>query len=110
MVQAYFDEVYGERKVAAARRFLADPCLRHEHGELVEMSLEQNLDRIGHFLEQAPDLTFDSPILTGNAEFVTSCFNLMFGGRAISGIEVFRIVDGKIAETWNSTTQSGRWG
>ncbi len=110
VVQAYFDEVYAGRDPSAAERFIADPCLRHEHGQLIEMTLAQNIERIAHFLDTAPDLAYASPVLTGNGEYVTSCFDLMFDGAAISGIEVFRVVDARITETWNSTTQKGRWG
>ncbi len=43
-------------------------------------------------------------------EFVTWCFHPMFGGTAISGMEVVCVVDATIVETWNSTMRTGRWG
>jgi predicted SnoaL-like aldol condensation-catalyzing enzyme len=43
-----------------------------------------------------------------------SCFDITIGdgpeARVVSGIEVFRIVDGLITETWNSSVQPGAWG
>lgn len=30
--------------------------------------------------------------------------------QTLSGIEIFRVVDGKITETWNSSIQAGAWG
>ena len=110
LVNQYFDAVYLQRNPDAAADFLADPCLRHEHGHLGEMSLRDNIARIGGFLDQAPDLVFDTPLITGNDEYVTVCFGLSFGGRTISGVEVFRVVDDRITETWNSTPQPGSWG
>ena len=45
-----------------------------------------------------------------SAEFATVCFNLHFAGGTMSGIEVFRVIDDRIVETWNSTVQPNRWG
>lgn len=110
VVEQYFSEVYERRDSAAAGRFIADPCLRHEHGELIEMSLADNVARIDAFLDRASDLTYDNPVMAGSADFATVCFNLHFGGGTLSGIEVFRVIDDRIVETWNSTVQPNRWG
>ena len=50
----YTDDVYHARRAEAARRFIADPCLRHESGELLSLSLEDNVKRISSFLAQYP--------------------------------------------------------
>lgn len=110
LVNRYFDAVYLRRDPEAARGFLADPCLRHEQGHLDVMSLQDNVARIAGFLDLAPDLVFDTPLITGNDDHVTVCFGLTFGGATHSGIEVFRVVDGRITETWNSTPQLSSWG
>lgn len=110
LVNQYFDAVYLQRNPVAADGFLADPCLRHEHGRLDQMSVQDNIARIAAFLDQAPDLVFDTPLITGNDDYATVCFSLSFGSRTISGIEVFRVADGRITETWNSSPQLGSWG
>jgi glyoxylase-like metal-dependent hydrolase (beta-lactamase superfamily II) len=54
----YTNDVYLARDPEAARRFIADPCLRHEHGELVVMGIEENISRVQAFLDQFPSIDF----------------------------------------------------
>jgi predicted SnoaL-like aldol condensation-catalyzing enzyme len=110
VVNAYFEQVYTRRDADAVRIFVADPCLRHEHGELVTKTLDANVARVAALLDQAPDLRFDTPALFGDGEYVTAVFNLRTGGRTLSGIEVFRVQGGRITETWNSAVQPAAWG
>ncbi len=113
-LQRYTEDVYLARAPEAAARYIADPCLRHEHGHLVTMSIADNMARIRAFLESAPEVAFANRVVVQDGEFVTSCFDITFGtgaaAQVVSGIEVFRVVDGMIVETWNSTVQPGAWG
>lgn len=113
-LQRYTDEVYLARDPEAAARFIADPCLRHEHGHLVTMSLADNIERIRHFVESVDELAFSNAVVVTDDEHLVSCFDITMGSgpdaRTVSGIEVFRVVDGKITETWNSSVQPGAWG
>ena len=117
-LQRYTEEVYLARDPEAAARFIADPCLRHEPGELVVMSLADNIARIRGFLESAPELAFSNAVVVEQGEFLVSCYNIRIGAgdddsegtTVISGVEMFRVVDGKITETWNSPAQAGAWG
>ncbi len=110
-LQRYTDDVYHARDAEAARRYIADPCLRHEHGELVTLGLDANLDRIGDFLARFPDARFENRVLVEGADgLVTTCYDIHMGGQVVSGIEVFRVVDGRITETWNSAPAPGAWG
>jgi hypothetical protein len=110
-LQAYADDVYHSRDPEAPARFIADPCLRHEAGELITMSLTDNRARIAGFLERHPTAGFRNRITVSDGEFITSCYEAdLGGGQVISGIEVFRIVDGRITETWNSHPLPGAWG
>ena len=61
----YINKIYLARNAHAARRFIADPCLRHEHGELVMMSMEQNIARITAFLDKYPVVTFVNRCVVG---------------------------------------------
>lgn len=109
--QRYTDEVYTARDAEAARRFIADPCLRHESGELITMALDDNVARIEGYFQKFADLHFTNKLLVHDGEYVTTCFDMdLGGGQVLSGIEVLRVVDGKIAETWNSHPAAGAWG
>jgi predicted SnoaL-like aldol condensation-catalyzing enzyme len=107
----YISDIYVARDAQAARRFIADPCLRHEHGELVTMSMEQNIARITAFLQKYPDITFVNRCVVADNDHVVTCFDATVeAGHVISGVEVFKVLDGKITETWNSLPGSGAWG
>ena len=110
----YTNEVYLARDASAAARFIADPCLRHEHGRLEVMSLADNMARMQHLLDRTTAMEFENSVDVHDGSHYVSCYNLTFINgderQTISGIEVFRVVDGLITETWNSTTQPGAWG
>lgn len=113
-LQRYTDDVYIARNPEAARNFIADPCLRHEHGHLVAMSIDDNVARIGDFLARATRMNFDNVVVVKDDTHVASAYNISFGNgdnvQTVSGIEIFRVVNGKITETWNSAIQPGAWG
>lgn len=49
--------------------------------------------------------------VVANDDHVVTCFDATLeNGSVMSAVEVFRVVDGKIAETWNSLPGSGAWG
>ncbi len=107
----YINDIYVARDPEAARRFIADPCLRHEHGELVTMSIEQNIARITAFIDKYPGVTFVNRCVVADNDHVVTCFDATLeGGGVISAVEVFKVINGKITETWNSLPTSGAWG
>ena len=107
----YSNEVYEARDPEAARRFIADPCLRHESGELITMSLDDNVARVRGFIEAYPNYRFENRCVVAADDNLVSCYDLDLGdGNTLSGIEVFCIRDGVIAETWNSHPTPGLWG
>lgn len=113
-LQRYTDDVYMARDPEAARKYIADPCLRHEHGHLVTMSIDENVARVRDFLARATTMRFDNVVMVQDDTHVASAYDITFGNgdalQTVSGIEIFRVVDGKITETWNSSIQAGAWG
>jgi predicted SnoaL-like aldol condensation-catalyzing enzyme len=110
-LQRYTDEIYHAADPGAAGRFIADPCLRHEPGELITMSLAENTARIAGFLERFPGARFENVVVTESGEHLTTVYQADLGeGRVLAGIEVFRVVDGRITETWNGAPSAGAWG
>lgn len=113
-IQEYTDAVYHARDAEAAGRFIADPCIRHEHGRRVMMSLAENKERIAGFLEQATDVRFENAAVLAEGELYAAAYQFSFvtGGskQTLSSIEIFRVRDGKIVETWNAAAGEGPWG
>ncbi|MBU3702962.1 MAG: ester cyclase [Ilumatobacteraceae bacterium] len=113
-LRRYTDDVYMARDPEAARQYIADPCLRHEHGHLVTMSIDENVARVRDFLARATTMRFDNVVVVQDDAHVASAYDITFGNgdalQTVSGIEIFRVVEGKITETWNSSIQAGAWG
>lgn len=112
-IQEYTDAVYHERNSEAAGRYIADPCIRHEHGHQVVMTLAENQARIAGFLAQATDVRFENAAALAEGDLYASAYQFSFvaGGteHTRSGIEIFKVRDGKIVETWNSAAGEGPW-
>ncbi|MBI2766212.1 MAG: nuclear transport factor 2 family protein [Chloroflexi bacterium] len=110
----YTDAVYHARNPEAAARYIADPCIRHEHGHAERLSLTANQRRIAEFLAGAANVHFENVITVAQGELFTTCYDMTFdaGGEhhEMSGVEVFRIQGGKITETWNAAAGQGLWG
>jgi predicted SnoaL-like aldol condensation-catalyzing enzyme len=113
-IQEYTDAVYHQRDPEAAARYIADPCIRHEHGHREVMSLAENQARIRDFLAVASNVQFSNAAAVAEGELYASAFQFSFeaDGQQVtrSGIEIFRIQDGKITETWNAAAGKGPWG
>ena len=78
------------------------------------MSLEENKGRIASFLEFARDVRFSYIAQVSEGEYYASAYEFSFatedGERTLSGLEIFRVQDGKISETWNAGAGEGAWG
>jgi predicted SnoaL-like aldol condensation-catalyzing enzyme len=113
-IQEYTDAVYHHRNADAAARYIADPCIRHEHGHQVVMPLAENQTRIRDFLAVASNVQFSNAAAVAEGEFYASAYQFSFevDGEEVtrSGIEIFRVRDGRIVETWNSAAGDGPWG
>lgn len=113
-IQEYTDAVYHNRDPEAASRYIADPCIRHEHGHQVVMSLAENKARIAGFLASASDVRFDNAAVVAEGDLYAAAYQFSFTAngtrRTLSGMEIFKVVDGKIVETWNSAAGEGPWG
>ncbi|HMO97048.1 MAG TPA: nuclear transport factor 2 family protein [Tepidiformaceae bacterium] len=113
-IQEYTDAVYHGRDAEAAARYIADPCIRHEHGHRVVMSLAENQAPIRDFLAAASDVRFENATAVAEGELYARAYQFSFeiDGKQVtrSGIEIFLIREGKITETWNSAAGEVPWG
>jgi hypothetical protein len=109
-------EVWNLGRLEWIPELVADPCLRHHPGRVDTVSVEDNVKRVGAGREHFPGVAFENVVLAGAGEYVTSCYTMRWddpeapgGRRESAGIEVFRVVDGRIAETWNLDPSEGPW-
>lgn len=110
----YTEAVYHRADPDAVGRFIADPCIRHEHGHRVVMTLAQNRERVAGFLASATNVRFENAAALAEGELYASAYQFSFEqdgqSHTLSGLEIFRIQDGKITETWNAAAGQGPWG
>jgi predicted SnoaL-like aldol condensation-catalyzing enzyme len=108
----YLADVYGDRNPEAARRYLADECVRHGHGKSDVVGIDANVERIAGFQSSYPEFACTASQIFGGPGHAVLLYDLDFGdGREpTSAVEVFKIVDGRIVENWNTVPTPGAWG
>lgn len=110
VVRRYLDEVYHEGRVEVVREICANPMLRHDPGVVTPMSHEEQIARINADLPQwQPWFTID--VLAGDTRYATLVWTAhgRTADRTLSGIEVFRVVEGRITDVWNTAYSDQPW-
>ena len=113
-VQRYLDVLYNERRLDLIPDLIADPTWRHKAGEVKSLPMADTIERLQATLDLCPELHFDSVVIHDDGTMVTVNWNgrsTQRDGRSFEycGIEVFRVVAGKIVEIWNSRETGGHW-
>ena len=113
-MRRYLAVLYNERRLDLVPELIADPEIRHAPGETKVMSLADNTERLERMLAQCPVLRFDPTVVIAQGELVSVAWNgfsTQTNGTSyeFAAIELFRVVDGKIVEIWNSREARGLW-
>jgi predicted SnoaL-like aldol condensation-catalyzing enzyme len=116
VVELYNLVVWNERNYELAEELLGDKVIRHEVGAAHTLTREQAVNRVRDMWELVDSFRFDLKmvIADGDGEHVAIVYesaitNKDGGDVAISSIEVFRVVDGRITEVWNCGYGQGVW-
>lgn len=112
LITLYWDEVWNNRRTELIRELCADPIIRHDPGSTTALSIEDQIARVRQQSE-ALEPYFEHEVLLADETHVTSVWNMHTrkGERIeLCGIEVFKAVDGKFTDCWNSSYTPGRWG
>ena len=132
IVASYVERVWNLGDSSAVVEYCADPYVRHDAGRARAMSHAEQLERVtseraAGTAADGRSLHFETLVLAGDGRDVTWVWNMtgptgtalaasgveaeVVGDELhICGIEVFRVVDGRIAEVWNSPPMAGHWG
>lgn len=110
VVTLYNLEVWNKGRIELVPELCAEQMTRYDANSVTTLDLDEQIARIRHNYDELRP-TFEPIILAGGDEFVTLVWNVT--GRDPNwkwcGIEVFRVVDGKIVEVWNGPYVDGRW-
>lgn len=114
VVRRYLAVLYNERRLDLIPELIADPEIRHAPGETKVMSLADNTARLEKMLAECPVLRFEPAVVIAQDEMVSVAWNgcsTLTNGRSyeFAAVELFRVVDGKIVEIWNSREARGLW-
>jgi ketosteroid isomerase-like protein len=114
VVTRYLDVLYNERRLDLVAELIADPTWRHHAGEVRKLTLDESVARLRATLDLCPVLHFETAMMAATDDMVTVAWNgdsTQRDGRSYvyCGIEVFRVVDGRIVEIWNSRETGGHW-
>lgn len=112
LIELYWTEVWNNRNAEMIRELCADPIVRHDPNSTTALSLDDQVARVLQQSETAEPF-FEHEVLCADDTFVTSVWNMHTRkGKKVElcGIEVFKAVDGKFTDCWNSSYVAGRWG
>lgn len=114
VVATYLDVLYNQRRLDLIPDLISDPTWRHAPGEMKQLSLAESMARLEATLDLCPVLRFDSSVVVADGDKVAVAWNgfsTQKNGKSyeLAGIEIFRVVDGRIVEIWNSREARGLW-
>lgn len=116
VVELYNLVVWNQRDFALAEELLADSVIRHGVGESTTLTHEQAVARVVDHWAMFETIHFELNLVVAgdDGEHVAivyqSPMKLKDGTETtIGSMEIFRVVDGRIAEVWNCGYQQGVW-
>ena len=114
VVRTYLDILYNQRRLDLIPDLIADPTWRHAPGEVKCLTLAETIERLEGLLALCPVLRFDSAVTVADGDKVAVAWNgwsTQTSGKSyeLSGIEIFRVRDGRIVEIWKSREARGLW-
>jgi predicted SnoaL-like aldol condensation-catalyzing enzyme len=116
VVELYNLVVWNERDFALADELMGETVIRHEVGEAKTLTHEQAVQRIVDHWEMFDTIRFDLNLVVAgdDGEHVAivyqSPITLKDGTKTdVGSMEIFRVVDGRIAEVWNCGYKQGVW-
>jgi predicted SnoaL-like aldol condensation-catalyzing enzyme len=116
VVELYNLVVWNKRDFALADELMGEKVIRHEVGEATTLTHAQAVQRIVDNWAMFDTIRFDLNLVVAgdDGEHVTivyeSPMTLKEGSTlTISSMEIFRVVDGRIAEVWNCGYKQGVW-
>lgn len=114
VVNTYLDVLYNQRRLDLIPDLIADPTWRHAPGAVHCLSMAESIERLTRLLDLCPVLRFETSVMVAEGSLVTTAWNgwsTQTSGKSyeMAGIEIFRVVDGRIVEIWNSREARGLW-
>jgi len=111
IVRIYNDLLWNEKRTDLVEKICANPMVRHDPNKSSSLTHLEQIQRIEAFWPQKQP-KFEARILAGDDTYVTLVWDMTSRNSddRLCGIEVFKVVDGRVTDVWNSGYYPGRWG
>jgi predicted SnoaL-like aldol condensation-catalyzing enzyme len=116
VVELYNLVVWNKRDFAFADELMGETVIRHEVGQATTLTHEQAVQRIVDHWEMFDTIRFDLNLVVAGddgqhvAIVYQSPMTLKDGTKTdVGSMEIFRVIDGRIAEVWNCGYKQGVW-
>ena len=113
LLERYWEEASNQRNYELIRELGADPIIRHDpDGQRTALSHDEQIARVKMGAEDF-GVVIERKITHADDSYVTSIWEMTSEKEEsmnLCGIEVFKVVDGRLAECWNAPYGKGRWG
>ena len=116
VVEAYNYELWNKQNWTIGEQIISDQIVRHYPGSVVTLSRTEAIRRVKDtYRNRFPKMEFRLPMLLEDGEFVTLVWemhgeDLEANETVFGGIEIFRVVDGRICEVWNDLNEHPAYG
>jgi predicted SnoaL-like aldol condensation-catalyzing enzyme len=114
VVERYNLELWNQQRFELSDELLGDEIVRNGVDGQVTHTRAEARRRAEELWSRVAHIEFTLLHTICEGDLVTIVFQAEIskrdgGSSAFAGIEVFRVLDGKIVEVWNHTRQPGRW-
>jgi predicted SnoaL-like aldol condensation-catalyzing enzyme len=108
------EQVWNLGRLELVPELLHDPYIRHEPGgETHQFTHQMSHDRVAGARAAIPDVRIELRHIVAEGDFVTAHYvvhgTTAQGPLLQTGMELFRVVEGRFAEVWTTASFDGRW-
>ena len=112
LLERYWEEASNQAQYELVRELCADPIVRHDPGRPVtRLSHDEQIARLRFGVEEM-GVKIERVLVHADDTMVTSLWNMVMtkaDDKRMSGIEVFRVENGRLAHCWNAPYGDGHW-
>ena len=111
LIDLYWFEVWNKGNVELIREICGDPMIRHTTGPIELLSHDQQIERVGkNVIGLTPRFTHE--VLCADETYASSVWNMFSESERLprmSGIETFKVGNGRLVECWNPPYGYALW-
>ncbi len=112
VLRRYQEEIWNRGEIDKLGEIVTDPYRRHYPGKIEILTNAELAERVRFFRRGLHDVVFHSILEVAEGSYVTTAWETLGTTRkgqrlCTSGIEIFKVEDGRITDVWNGHAQDG---